>query len=72
MATNADKCRFFMPSLEVDGFLIRQQIGEDATAVHFELQLEPGRHELRGLLLDADQRPICSAYYAGVERLTVD
>jgi len=59
-------------SLEVDGFLYRQTLANDPRAVHFELELTAGRHELRGLLLDAEQRAIASAYYAEVQLLATD
>ncbi len=52
--------------LDVDGYQYRRDIGDDPAAVSFEIELEAGRHAIRGAFADAANRPVCSAYYAEV------
>ncbi len=52
--------------LDVDGYQHQSAIDDDPCGINFEINLDQGRHEIRGLFADESDKPLCSAFYAEV------
>lgn len=54
-------------TLDVDGLQKRQPVGDDPTAIHFDIFLEKGPHTLLARFRDKDGKALCGAFYAHVK-----